>query len=90
MPDAPEPEPQDEGDEQAIVDYKCTDCDEVTDHTVLRAASASWTLRCEECGKVSTVAATKQPRIHPLPVILSEGATSRNAQVVADAADHGG
>ena len=71
-------------DEQAIVDYKCGDCEEVTDHTVLRAAAANWTLRCEECGKVSTVPAPKQPRMHVLPVILSEGATSRNAQVAAD------
>lgn len=78
----------DDGEEQAIVDYACPDCGELTDHTVLRAAAANWTLRCEECGKVRTVPAPRSPRMHILPVILSEGATSRNAQVAADLDGH--
>lgn len=81
---APDLDGADEGDEQAIVDFACPDCGEVTDHTVLRAAAANWTLRCERCHKVRTLPAPRSPRMHPLPVILSEGATSRNAQVVAD------
>ncbi len=78
------PDDAGDGDEQAIVDYKCPDCGETTDHTVLRAAAANWTLRCERCKLVRTLPAPKAPRMHPLPVILSEGSTSRTAEVVAE------
>ena len=71
-------------DETSIVDYACPDCDLITDHTVLRAAAANWTLRCERCGKVRTLPAPPAPRMKVLPVILSEGATSRTAQVAAE------
>lgn len=67
-----------------VVELDCPDCGEVTEHVVLRAAAANWTLRCDECGRVSTVPSPRQPRLHTLPVILSEGATSRTATVVAD------
>lgn len=71
-------------DDVGIVELDCPDCGEVTDHVVLRAAAANWTLRCEGCGKIRTLPAPKQPRLLVVPVILSEGATSRNAQVAVD------
>lgn len=71
-------------DDVGVVELDCPDCGEVQDHVVLRAAAANWTLRCERCGKIRTVPAPKQPRLHVLPVILSEGATSRTAQVAVD------
>ena len=67
-----------------LVDLHCPDCGEVREHAVLRAAAANWTLRCERCRKVRTMPAPKQPRPHVVPVILSEGATSRNASVTVD------
>lgn len=67
-----------------IVDLHCPDCDGVYEHAVLRAAAANWTLRCERCKTIRTVPAPKQVRMHILPVILSEGATSRNASVAAE------
>lgn len=67
-----------------IVDFACPDCEEVTEHAVLRAAAAKWTLRCERCQKTRTLPAPRAPRMQVLPVILSEGATSRTAQVAAE------
>lgn len=67
-----------------LVDLHCPDCGEVREHAVLRAAAANWTLRCERCRKVRTMPAPKQPRPHVVSVILSEGATSRNASVTVD------
>lgn len=75
---------EDQDDDVGIVELDCPSCMEVTDHVVLRAAAANWTLRCEGCGKIRTVPAPKQPRMHLVPVILSEGATSRNAQVAVE------
>lgn len=71
-------------DDVGIVELDCPDCGEVRDHEVLRAASANWTLRCDKCGKVRTLPAPRAPRLHVLPVILSEGSTSRSAQVAAE------
>ncbi|MEK6976355.1 MAG: HVO_0476 family zinc finger protein [Candidatus Thermoplasmatota archaeon] len=67
-----------------LVDLHCPDCGEVREHAVLRAAAANWTLRCERCKKVRTMAAPKQPRMHIVPVILSEGPTSRNASFAVE------
>ena len=67
-----------------LIDFACPDCEEVTEHAVLRAAQANWTLRCDRCSLVRTLAAPAAPRMHILPVILSEGATSRTAQVAAE------
>lgn len=67
-----------------LVDLHCPDCGEVREHAVLRAAAANWTLRCERCKKVRTMPAPKQPRMHIVPVILSEGATSRNASFAVE------
>jgi uncharacterized Zn finger protein len=84
---APDTDPADQDigdDEQSIIDYACPDCGETTDHTVLRAAAANWTIRCERCKKVRTLPAPPSPRMHILPVILSEGSTSRTSQVAAE------
>jgi uncharacterized Zn finger protein len=70
-----------DGGDGDLVDLKCPQCDEVWEHTVLRAAEASWTVQCLRCRRVRTMPAPKQERFVPVPVILSEGATSRNAQV---------
>jgi uncharacterized Zn finger protein len=67
-----------------LVDLHCPDCGEVREHAVLRAAAANWTLRCERCKKVRTMPAPKQPRMHIVPVILSEGPTSRNASFAVE------
>lgn len=67
-----------------LVDLHCPDCGEVREHAVLRAAAANWTLRCERCKTTRTLPAPKQTRMHILPVILSEGATSRTASVAAE------
>ncbi len=67
-----------------VVDLHCPHCDEVREHAVLRAAAANWTLRCERCKKTRTMPAPKQPRMHIVPVILSEGPTSRNASFAVE------
>lgn len=71
----------DAGDEAGhLVDLKCPQCDEVHEHVVLRAADANWTVQCLRCKRVRTMPAPKQERFVPVPVILSEGATSRSVQ----------
>jgi len=72
----------DDGPEPELVDLKCPHCDETWEHSVLRAAEAGWTVQCLRCRRVRTMPAPRQERYVPVPVILSEGATSRTAQVV--------
>ncbi len=55
----------------------CPDCEEPTDHEVVRAAAAAWTVQCVECGRVRTLPSPKMPKPVLVPVILAEGATSR-------------
>jgi uncharacterized Zn finger protein len=64
-----------------LIDLKCADCDEVWEHTILRAADSGWTVQCLRCRRVRTMPAPKQERFVPVPVILSEGPASRTAQV---------
>lgn len=64
-----------------MVDLKCADCDEVWEHTILRAADAGWTVQCLRCKRVRTMPAPKQERFVPVPVIVSEGGNSRTAQL---------
>lgn len=70
----------DEDEDQPLVDLKCPDCEEVWEHTVLRAAEAGWTVQCLRCKRVRTMPAPKQERFIPVPVIISQGGTSRTAQ----------
>jgi uncharacterized Zn finger protein len=64
-----------------LVDLDCPHCAGVQEHEVLRAAASGWTVACTVCGKVRTLPAPKQERYVAVPVILSEGAASRTAQV---------
>jgi uncharacterized Zn finger protein len=64
-----------------MVDLKCPDCEEVWEHTVLRAAEAGWTVKCLRCKRVRQMPAPKQERFVPVPVIISEGGNSRTAQL---------
>lgn len=66
---------------QDLLDLDCPDCGAVQEHEVLRAAASGWTVSCTVCGKVRTLPAPKQERFLAVPVILSEGATSRTAHV---------
>lgn len=72
----------DDGDDgPAMVDLKCVQCDEVWEHMVLRAAEAAWTVQCLRCKTIRTMPAPKQERFVPVPVILSEGSSSRSVQL---------
>jgi uncharacterized Zn finger protein len=64
-----------------LVDLKCPDCGEVWEHAVLRASDAGWTVQCLRCKRVRTMPAPRQERFVPVPVILSQGGTSRTAQL---------
>src|SRR5688572_8186489 len=64
-----------------MVDLKCPDCEEVWEHSVLRASDAGWTVQCLRCKRVRTVPAPRQERFVPVLVIVSEGGTSRKAQL---------
>jgi uncharacterized Zn finger protein len=64
-----------------VIDLACPVCGDVQEHEVLRAAASGWTVACAVCGSVRTLPAPKQERYLAVPVILSEGATSRTAQV---------
>jgi uncharacterized Zn finger protein len=68
-------------DVQDLVDLDCPSCGSVQEHEVLRAAASGWTVACAVCGTVRTLPAPKQERFLGVPVIVSEGAASRNAQV---------
>lgn len=71
----------DDDEAQDLLDLDCPTCGDVQEHEVLRAAASGWTVACSVCGSVRVLPAPKQERFLPVPVILSEGATSRNAQV---------
>jgi uncharacterized Zn finger protein len=64
-----------------MVDLKCPDCEEVWEHTILRAADSGWTVKCLRCKRIRTMPAPKQERFIPVPVIVSEGGNSRTAQL---------
>jgi uncharacterized Zn finger protein len=64
-----------------MVDLKCPECEEVWEHTILRAADSGWTVQCLRCKRVRTMPAPKQERFIPVPVIVSEGGNSRTAQL---------
>jgi uncharacterized Zn finger protein len=64
-----------------LVDLKCPDCEEVWEHTVLRAADSGWTVKCLRCKRVRTMPAPKQVRFVPVPVIISEGGNSRTERL---------
>jgi uncharacterized Zn finger protein len=64
-----------------LVDLKCPDCEEVWEHTVLRAADSGWTVKCLRCKRVRTMPAPKQERFVPVPVIISEGGNSRTERL---------
>lgn len=64
-----------------VLDLDCPDCGDVQEHEVLRAAASGWTVSCAVCGRVRTLPSPRQERYLPVPVILSEGGTSRNVQV---------
>lgn len=74
--DAPSPDGEGE-----MIDLKCPDCDEVWEHTVLRAADSGWTVKCLRCKRVRTMPAPKQERFVPVPVIISEGGNSRTERL---------
>jgi len=71
----------DEDDADELLELDCPDCGQVQEHEVLRAAAAGWTVQCAVCGKVRTLPAPKQERFRAVPVVLSEGATSRTAHL---------
>ena len=71
----------DEDDAEDLLELDCPDCGEVQEHQVLRAAAAGWTVSCTVCGKVRTLPAPRQERFRAVPVVLSEGAASRTAQL---------
>jgi uncharacterized Zn finger protein len=68
-------------DADELLELDCPDCGQVQEHEVLRAAASGWTVQCAVCGKVRTLPAPKQERFLAVPVVLSDGATSRTAQL---------
>jgi uncharacterized Zn finger protein len=74
-------DPQGKDAQGEMVDLKCPDCDEVWEHTILRAADSGWTVQCLRCKRIRTMPAPKQERFIPVPVIVSEGGHSRTAQL---------
>lgn len=68
-------------DVQDLLDLDCPDCGDVQEHEVLRAAASGWTVACTVCGRVRTLPAPRQERFLGIPVIVSEGSSSRTAQV---------
>ena len=65
----------------------CPDCDDQTGHAILRerklGSGGDYLLKCDECGKVHTVQ-IREPKAIKVPVILSEGADSRVANIDID------
>ena len=64
-----------EDDEALVLD--CPTCDLDQGHEVLRAADSGWTVQCSRCKLIRVLPAPRRERTMPVPVILSEGATSR-------------
>ena len=73
----------DEPSAEGIVDH-CPSCDEETEHQVLRAAAAGWTIQCLDCETIRTVPAPPQIKLRAVPVILSHGSASRNEILEVD------
>jgi uncharacterized Zn finger protein len=69
-----------ETDEEGVF-LECATCGDVEEHAVLRAAESGWTVECLECHTKKTVAAPPKVRTTTVPVILSEGAAARTAQL---------
>lgn len=63
---------------------ECPTCDDETVHQVLRMAAAGWTIQCLSCEGIRTIPAPPQVRLRDVPLILSEGATSRTTTLPLD------
>lgn len=66
--------------EDALI-LDCPECGEEQGHEVLRAADSGWTVQCARCKSVRVLPAPRQERMVTVPVILSEGATSRTSNL---------
>lgn len=67
----------DDGDDDSFVET-CPSCGDDSVHQVVRAATSGWTVQCLACEAVRTVPAPPKLKLQPVPLILSDGATSRS------------
>jgi len=70
--------------------YECPDCDEETEHQVLKGkmgkATIEGTFRCNECGKV-TSETIRIPELIEVPVVFSDGEVSETTRTTIESND---
>lgn len=70
--------------------YECPDCDDVTEHQILKGrmgkATLEGTFRCNQCGRV-TSETIKIPELLEVPVVFSDGDVSETTRTTIESND---